>query len=465
MKDKREISPISSYTEKNSAISYKTYEIEAEMLKGAKQSDFEISIEEDKEYREFPPNLKYIDSFVDKSTGMSGSAFLDTNTNRVTIGFAGTNVDNKLDLIKDVGADINIGLGMVDAADPYFVEANKFVEKIKKNHEIEGFTGHSKGGRDAAVLGIEHNVDSIVEFNAATTHVTNTTVANKLNQDLIASMIEGYSPYLTSPIIGLSSYQSMLDTKIGPKNSIHEFIKMTIFDSKAKDFNGEITHFRNNDDPLSLGLMLLGGKYYGEDVVLGSGSHSLSSMLTYEKQLEIKKKLNKYPFDKSLKNKHKEVHDTTQKRLEKIDALRANMVRTNGGGLSSSQEKLIESAIALTLIKGLNDLLDAEIQLLCKEYQSAIEDLGVLWQDTKHKGQEVAHGLLTDDEIIEALREGGATEQSIFNEPKETIKTKEAKLKEVRQKYDDLVTKMENAINEIVNNDQNLAQQLGVMSS
>ena len=84
---------------------------------------------------------------------MSGVAFKDTHTNKVTIGFAGTNVGsgNEIDMIKDTGADFNIGLSLVDANDPYFNETNKFINKIKKKHEIEAFTGHSKGGRDAMV--------------------------------------------------------------------------------------------------------------------------------------------------------------------------------------------------------------------------------------------------------------------------------------------------------------------------
>ncbi|MCQ9300772.1 hypothetical protein NQ043_06350 [Staphylococcus hyicus] len=117
-------------------------------------------LKEDYKNNEFPSNLQYVDSFLDKKTGMSGVAFKDNNTNKVTIGFAGTNVGsgNTSDMIKDVGADLNIGLSLVDAQDPYFNETHMFINKIKKKHEIEAFTDHSKGGRDAMVLGIEHSI-------------------------------------------------------------------------------------------------------------------------------------------------------------------------------------------------------------------------------------------------------------------------------------------------------------------
>ncbi|MGV3277615.1 hypothetical protein [Staphylococcus hyicus] len=163
------ITPINIYTEKNSAISYKSYEVETSMLNNVSEKDIKRRLNNDAKKLYFPPNLQYVDSFLDKKTGMSGVAFKDTHTNKVTIGFAGTNVGsgNTSDMIKDVGADLNIGLSLVDANDPYFNETNKFINKIKKKHEIEAFTGHSKGGRDAMILGIEYNINDIVIFNSA----------------------------------------------------------------------------------------------------------------------------------------------------------------------------------------------------------------------------------------------------------------------------------------------------------
>ncbi|NJH99590.1 hypothetical protein GLV88_03820 [Staphylococcus hyicus] len=154
------ITTINKYSEKNSAIAYKSYEIETNMLNDLTKKDINFRIEYSALKNEFPSNLQYVDSFLDKKTGMSGVAFKDNNTNKVTIGFAGTNVGsgNTSDMIKDVGADFNIGLSLVDAHDPYFNETHKFINKIKKKHEIEAFTGHSKGARGAMVLAIEHGI-------------------------------------------------------------------------------------------------------------------------------------------------------------------------------------------------------------------------------------------------------------------------------------------------------------------
>ncbi|MGV3223864.1 hypothetical protein ACEE78_03710 [Staphylococcus hyicus] len=133
------ITPINIYTEKNSAISYKSYEVETNMLNNVSEKDIKRRLNNDAKKLYFPPNLEYIDSFLDKKTGMSGVAFKDNNTNKVTIGFKGTNIGsgNRSDILKCVGADINIDLSLLDAQDSYFNETNKFINKIKKDYEVE----------------------------------------------------------------------------------------------------------------------------------------------------------------------------------------------------------------------------------------------------------------------------------------------------------------------------------------
>ncbi|UWF57061.1 hypothetical protein NZD48_01515 [Staphylococcus hyicus] len=47
---------------------------------------------------------------------------------------------------------------MLDAQDSYFNETNKFINKIKKDYEVETFTDYAKGARDATDLAIEHGI-------------------------------------------------------------------------------------------------------------------------------------------------------------------------------------------------------------------------------------------------------------------------------------------------------------------
>ncbi|WP_105986845.1 hypothetical protein [Staphylococcus chromogenes] len=438
------ISPVNAYTEKNTAISYQSYKIETSRLKG--YSSFEEindSVKYAKDKKHFPPNLEYVDSFLDRKTGMSGVAFKDTHTNKVTIGFAGTNVGsgNVSDMVKDVGADLNIGTSFVYANDPYYTETNKFINKIKKNYDIEGFTGHSKGGRDAMVLGIENNIDNIVVFNSASTDVKWMPVALEYQNRL---------PYGLMPPFDKFSC------------NFYEYVK---FQNKVNAYQGDIIHFRNDNDIISGGLSFIGGSYYGKSIYFEGGGHSLDTMMSYDRQMEIKKVLNKEPFDKSLKSKHQKIQDAVQRRLSDVKTLRAKWVTANGGSLSSAQEKLLEYEKALALLEGLNQLLDAEIVLLTHEYQKAIDDFNLLWKDTIVEANDISKNRLSEGDIIEALSEGGASEQTIVFDNEEKIQEKIEKLKAVRQKYDDLIDKIKNAMSEIVQNDQTLAQQIGVMSS
>ncbi|PTJ89090.1 hypothetical protein BUZ56_03765 [Staphylococcus hyicus] len=438
------ITTINKYSEKNSAIAYKSYEIETNMLNDLTKKDINFRIEYSALKNEFPSNLQYVDSFLDKKTGMSGVAFKDNNTNKVTIGFAGTNVGsgNTSDMIKDVGADLNIGLSLVDAHDPYFNETNKFINKIKKKHEIEAFTGHSKGGRDAMVLGIEHNIDDIVIFNSASLDL-------KGRSQIHATINDWMVKPSSNPL------------ELSKKN----YMDYLLLHAKAQNYKGNIIHFRNNNDLVSVGLSLMGGSYYGKDFVFKGGGHGLSSMMSYERQLEIKKILNKRPYATLVKETHQRVQRDVKKRLSSVDNLRANLVSANGGSLSSNQEKLLETQTALTLIQGLNQLLDAEIDLMLKEYDNAIGDLNILWNDTIVQADDLSQGKLSEGEILSALSDGNATEQSIVIDNEETINTKKDKLKEVGKKYDELINKIQEAIDEILQNDQVLAQQIRMFST
>ena len=438
-----DLPPINAYTEKYSTISYQSYEIETSMLNNKSYEKVNNEINRARDNKEFPSNLQYVDSFLDRKTGMSGVAFKDTNTNKVTIGFAGTNMGsgNVSDMMKDVGADLNIGASFVYANDPYFTETNKFIKKIKQNYDIEGFTGHSKGGRDAMVLGIENNIDNIVIFNSASTDVKWMPLALE------------YQHRLSYGLIPPSDKLSF---------NFYEYVK---FQNKVNAYQGNIVHFRNDNDIISGGLSFIGGSYYGKNIFFEGGGHSIKSMMSYERQMEIKKVLNKEPFDKSLKSKHQKIQDAVQSCLSDVNTLRAKWVTANGGCLSSAQEKLLEYEKALALLEGLNQLLDAEIVLLNNEYQKAIEDFNLLWKDTIVEANEISKNRLSEGEIIDALSEGGASEQMIVFDNEQIIQEKMEKLKAVRQKYDDLIDKIKNAMSEIVQNDQTLAQQIGVVSS
>lgn len=94
---------ITDQTDIRLAASGIAYEIEKATIHGVKSSDIRFQIDGLKDNNRFPHNLDYVDSFYDKKSGLSGTAFKDSNTGKVIVGFAGTNVnaDGLVDIVNE----------------------------------------------------------------------------------------------------------------------------------------------------------------------------------------------------------------------------------------------------------------------------------------------------------------------------------------------------------------------------
>ena len=68
--------------------------------------------------------------------------------------------------LKDIGADVNIGLHSVTDKDPHY-KIPKTLSKYQKDYDIDIITGHSLGGRDAMILGMSNDIKHIVVYNPA----------------------------------------------------------------------------------------------------------------------------------------------------------------------------------------------------------------------------------------------------------------------------------------------------------
>ncbi len=129
----------------SSSVSKISYEIENANNNGLKKGEINEQIEVTKENGEFPRNLKYVDSYTDPKTGTTTSAFLNTDTGKVTLGMTGTNLHkgailkqtfgvpssqgyiDESETLKDIGVDVNIGLHFVNDKD-----TQDFIKNIKK---------------------------------------------------------------------------------------------------------------------------------------------------------------------------------------------------------------------------------------------------------------------------------------------------------------------------------------------
>ncbi|PHK50096.1 hypothetical protein BTJ66_04915 [Staphylococcus edaphicus] len=79
-------------TERTTAISMISYDIENANDNDLTKSDVNDQMENLKETNQFPSNLEYVDSYTDPNTDTTSTAFLNQDTGKVTVGMAGTNV-------------------------------------------------------------------------------------------------------------------------------------------------------------------------------------------------------------------------------------------------------------------------------------------------------------------------------------------------------------------------------------
>ncbi len=438
MKDKYKIDPgiIKNNTEETTAISKISYEVENANLYGADSEDITRQIEYLKAKKKFPSNLEYVDSYTDSLNGVTTSAFLNKDTGKVTLGMTGTNIQgeafkklkegefsrqnvtNALETVKDGYADLKILYSPASDQNYRYANTQEFINKIKSKYDIDFITGHSLGGRDAVVLGMSNGIPNIVVYNPAPISI------NSLNPN--------------SP-----DGKRLLEL--------------------YKNYKGNITRFVAENDALTENLKKY--KHYvffGNDKVFKNGKgHEMEGFLTEEEQKAIKKELKKLQGYAEENNKSfvKNSNNAISK-LASIELLRANMMTTNGGGLSSSQQKVLESLTALTIAQSFSQLIDDEINQIKKMYNEKKKEFGKNWEDAQKAGKAVGEDLSVNG-VLNVLDEGQVNESSMVREPEQMISAKERQLSTIGSSVSNYIMRVRLSINEIVDKDQVLASQIG----
>ena len=236
----------SSNGESTSTVSKVSYEIEKLLVKN-KNKNIGNYINELKKNNKFPPNLKYVDSYYDEKTGTSGSAFLDTNTGKIVLGYAGTNMD--ADGIKDILTDITLVPGNTG----HVSAAVKFYEELAKQGYPITLTGHSLGGNIAALVALITNNPTTITFNGAPLSVSNY-LLNLLDAIPDKGITELYKGFI-----------------LANKNHIEDLINR---------FNGNITRFVSEKDELNAAANIGKGVYIGNEYILyNNNPHSIDLFL------------------------------------------------------------------------------------------------------------------------------------------------------------------------------------------
>ncbi|WP_429950923.1 hypothetical protein [Enterococcus sp. AZ101] len=416
--NKDKIEKLNSNSENTSAISTIAYEVENAHFHKVPPKKIKTQIKNLKKKGKFPSNLDYVDSFYDPKTSSSGVAFLDNNTGKVVVGFAGTNGENgKQDENKDRAQWVNIALEGDGPSSSYFNASHTFMNDLKAaGYDVGTVTGHSLGGRNGAIMGMSHGVPHIVLYNSAP---------------------------LMNMLVGIPTPRALANV-----NELENLLK---------GYKGEVIYFVSEKDILN-NIAGIGNSslYPGKIYVLKNGKpHDITGFLTKKEQEFIRQHT---PNLNKINIAIKKVHDNTSKQLNDLVNLRLKFLKS-GGGLSASEEIYLDASEALILTKGMRDTLQIEIDDIKKMYQEAKKDFDKLWTNTVKMGDSVG-ATLVQGEVVDSLNAGGATEPFVRIEPKEEFEQKISELTAIQQEYHELIGQIQTSINKQVETDQELAQQI-----
>ncbi len=402
-------------SEATSAVSTISYEVENALVNNIPLKEVQGQIDTLQEKGKFPSNLQLVDAFYDPKTSSSGVAFLDNNTGKVIVGFTGTNLDNGiLESAKDIGQWGNIAFKGDGPSSAYFDASNKFMNDLKSNgYNIDTVTGHSLGGRNGTIMGMEHNIPNIILYNSAPL-MNLLGNLKKSNQQELSDLFGRYS--------------------------------------------GNIIYFVSENDPLNKAAGGVPGSIYpGKIIIIKNGKeHDITGFLTKEEQDFIRQHT---PDSNKIYVAQKKVQTDTTKKLIGLELLRAKFLKS-GGGLSASEEIYLDASEALILTQGMSKTLQIEIDDIKKMYREAKKDSDKLWTDTLKTADSIG-STLHQGEVLDSLNGGGATEPIVRIEPKEEYEQKISELSSVQQEYYELIGQIQSSINKQVETDQELARQIG----
>ncbi len=151
--------------------------------------------------------------------------------------------------------------------------------------------------------------------------------------------------------------------------------------------------------------------------------------------------------------------NNTREKLDGLEDLKKIFAKS-GGNLSGSEKIFLDAAEALALTQGMKMTIQYDMNELQKTYKKAIDNADDLWRDTLKDARTIGISL-SESERLDALASGGATEVSIRTKPKTKYQKKITELTTIQKEYDELINNIKHAIAEQLQNDQELAQQIG----
>ena len=323
--------------------------------------------------------------------------------NQVTVVAAGTDPNDKLDVLEALDGATNIG----SLQEPV---AEKFVEKITSEHpdwKITQLTGYSQSAYMLKV-GAKYQIPTVT-FN-------------------------GWFQYGT-----LTS-----EEKNFMKNNPNFFTNYRKKEDAVTWWNDFNSSSFNSDD-------------FGTVVWLAGKSHHLADWQFDKTGMII---LPDNPETQSAIKAQKErlLQVQLAKRMSRLTILKRQLT-ASGGGLSTNEKLYLDSEAARIIVQKLASDFKLATEKLIAIYQKAIIEAQELWQNTLYESRTMGP-LLPEWEVRETLQMVGFTEQTIITNPCHIYQDKLTKIMTVASDFDRLTTEITAKISEIVQRDSELAYQL-----
>ncbi len=419
---------IKSNTEKTSAIAIISYEIENARFNGLSHERIIEQLSGLVDDHQFPSHLVYIDSFYDEQTSLSGVAFQDSYTGKLTIGFAGTNFENGVEASwLDIKADISIAFNGDMPGDPYFKAGDEFIEKLKMaGYTIDMITGHSKGGRDGIVLGMMHQIPQMIVYNSAP--------LNNLGGAMIANQVQSIKKMKRMGNIGMMQ-------------------------QLVNNYTGILIQIVSEKDPLNQYARLFHSLYPGKTILLkNGGGHDMHQFLGKEMQQLLKEELSQ--VDGLFPDQIEWVRQQMNKELAELKKVKKKLLTGSQGKLTAPQKIYLEASEALQLVQKMGSILQEELLEWQAMLQGAIREAEQLWRFTISEAT-ILGSLLTPGECEESLACGGATSQMILLAPTTDYEIALQRVRAICLSYEQLIERIQQVIVQQIETDYQLAQVLG----
>lgn len=212
--------------------------------------------------------------------------------------------------------------------------------------------------------------------------------------------------------------------------------------TKWNDFNSE---WGNSDD-------------FGTIVWIDGNSHKLDSWNFDEKTGQLKIPNSRGNSEGAMIQASHFLMRGFSTQLTILDQLKAKLT-ASGGGLSTNEKIYLDDRQALLAVNTGRATYQNAMANAIKVYQNAIREAEDIWQETLREARSQIE-ILSDNEMRDSLSMIGATEQRIVGEPTEFFQQKINKAKTMDEKFESLSKEIKSKINELVQLDQQLAQQL-----